>query len=242
MRALLLAFAPGGGRWDEARVEAERAWRLHPQDVFASAPCGYVLANAGQPSEGIRPIERALRVNPRDPHAFSSMPISPTPISRPASTPRGSNGRVERQDRPPITARGTYTLQGAMSAWVTSARPSPHSSALAHWRPNAFSASCNAVQGPRHRSQASRSTEVRNSGGDSTSFCGSPPGCKTRARLTHHVGAGGISGCSVGRISSSLERPLGVGRSRSLPAPAGQEPSLPILDREARTMPIWQDK
>ena len=63
MRALLLAFAPGGGRWDEARMEAERAWRLNPQDVFALAPCGYVLANAGQPSEGIRLLERALRIN-----------------------------------------------------------------------------------------------------------------------------------------------------------------------------------
>jgi len=70
MRALLLAFAPGGGRWDEARMEAERAWRLNPQDVFALAPCGYVLANAGQPSEGIRLLERALRINPRDPRAF----------------------------------------------------------------------------------------------------------------------------------------------------------------------------
>ena len=70
MRALLLAFAPGGGRWDEARMEAELAWRLNPQDVFALAPCGYVLANAGQPREGIRLLERALRINPRDPRAF----------------------------------------------------------------------------------------------------------------------------------------------------------------------------
>ena len=70
MRALLLAFAPGGGRWDEARIEAELAWRLNPQDVFALGPCGYILANAGQPLEGIRLLERALRINPRDPRAF----------------------------------------------------------------------------------------------------------------------------------------------------------------------------
>ena len=70
MRALLLAFAPGGGRWDEARIEAELAWRLNPQDSLALGPCGYVLANAGQPVEGIRLLERALRINPRDPGAF----------------------------------------------------------------------------------------------------------------------------------------------------------------------------
>jgi adenylate cyclase len=70
MRALLLAFAPGGGRWDEARIEAELAWRLNPQDVFALGPCGYILANTGQPTEGIRLLERALRINPRDPRAF----------------------------------------------------------------------------------------------------------------------------------------------------------------------------
>ena len=69
-RALLLAFAPGGGRWDEARIEAELAWRLNPQDFFALAPCGYILANAGQPREGIRLLERALRISPRDPRAF----------------------------------------------------------------------------------------------------------------------------------------------------------------------------
>jgi adenylate cyclase len=70
MRALLLAFAPGGGRWDEARIEAELAWRLNPQDFFALGPCGYILANTGQPLEGIRLLERALRINPRDPRAF----------------------------------------------------------------------------------------------------------------------------------------------------------------------------
>ena len=70
MRALLLAFAPGGGHWDEARIEAELAWRLNPQDFFALGPCGYILANVGQPMEGIRLLERALRINPRDPRAF----------------------------------------------------------------------------------------------------------------------------------------------------------------------------
>ena len=70
MRAMLLAFAPGGGRWDEARIEAELAWRLNPQDVFALGPCGYILANAGQPMEGIGLLERALRINPRDPRTF----------------------------------------------------------------------------------------------------------------------------------------------------------------------------
>jgi adenylate cyclase len=70
MRALLLAFAPGGGQWDEARIEAELAWRLNPQDFSTLSPCGYILANAGQPMEGIRLLERALRINPRDPRLF----------------------------------------------------------------------------------------------------------------------------------------------------------------------------
>ena len=70
MRALLLAFAPGGGRWAEARIEADLAWRLNPQDFDTLTPCGYVLSNAGDPVEGIRLLERALRINPRDPRAY----------------------------------------------------------------------------------------------------------------------------------------------------------------------------
>ena len=70
LRAILLAFAPGGGRWAEAGIEADRAWRLNPQDYQTLTPCGYVLSNAGNPVEGIRLLERALRINPRDPHAF----------------------------------------------------------------------------------------------------------------------------------------------------------------------------
>jgi len=70
MRALLLAYAPGGGRWEDARMEAELAWRAAPQDSLALNGAGYVLANAGDPTEGIRLLERALRINPRDPRNY----------------------------------------------------------------------------------------------------------------------------------------------------------------------------
>ncbi len=69
-KALLLAFAPNGGGWDEARAEARLAWQINPQDSLALSACGWVLANSGDPIEGIRLLERALRINPRDPYAF----------------------------------------------------------------------------------------------------------------------------------------------------------------------------
>ncbi|MEO8544923.1 MAG: adenylate/guanylate cyclase domain-containing protein [Burkholderiaceae bacterium] len=68
-KAFLLAYAPGGGRWDEARIEAELAWRGNPQDWLALAGCGFILAITGDPVEGICLLERLMRINPRDPNA-----------------------------------------------------------------------------------------------------------------------------------------------------------------------------
>ena len=70
-KALLLAYAPSGGRWDEARIEAETAHRLNPQESSVMALCGHILAHAGDPVEGIRLLDRSLRINPRDPFAFN---------------------------------------------------------------------------------------------------------------------------------------------------------------------------
>ena len=69
-KAFLLTCAPGGSRWDEARMDAREAARLNPQDAQTLSGCGYILANAGDPAQGIALLERSLRINPRDPFAF----------------------------------------------------------------------------------------------------------------------------------------------------------------------------
>jgi adenylate cyclase len=69
-KAFLLAYAPTGSRWNEARIEAQLAWQRNPQDSAALAAAGFILSNAGDPVEAIRLLERALRINPRDPYAF----------------------------------------------------------------------------------------------------------------------------------------------------------------------------
>ena len=69
-KAFLLTCAPGGSRWDEARMDAQEAARLNPQDAQTLSGCGYILANAGDPAQGIALLERSLRINPRDPFAF----------------------------------------------------------------------------------------------------------------------------------------------------------------------------
>ena len=70
MRAQLLACAPGGARWDEARIEAQLTWRLNPQHAMGLTGSGYILANAGEPREAIRLLERMLRISPRNPHVW----------------------------------------------------------------------------------------------------------------------------------------------------------------------------
>jgi adenylate cyclase len=71
VKAALLAYCPMGSRWEEARIEAERAWRLNPQDSRVLSNAGFIIACTGEPDEGIRLMERALRINPRDPFAFN---------------------------------------------------------------------------------------------------------------------------------------------------------------------------
>ena len=71
VKASLLVHCPTGSRWEEARIEAELAWRLNPQDSRVLSNAGFIIACAGEPEEGIRLMERALRINPRDPSAFN---------------------------------------------------------------------------------------------------------------------------------------------------------------------------
>ena len=71
IKALLLAYAPTGGRWDEALIEARTAHRLNPQDSLVTGIYAMILANTGDPAESIRLLERSLRINPRDPNAHN---------------------------------------------------------------------------------------------------------------------------------------------------------------------------
>ncbi len=69
-KALLLQYAPGGARWDEARIEAETAYRTNPQDAFALSAFGHITTICGDAPAGIRLLERWLRIDPRDPLAY----------------------------------------------------------------------------------------------------------------------------------------------------------------------------
>ncbi len=71
-KAMLLLQAPSGSRIDEALVEAQTAVRINPQDSNALAVCGYVTSLAGDPVEAIRLLERAVRINPRDPYGYDT--------------------------------------------------------------------------------------------------------------------------------------------------------------------------
>ena len=68
-KAVLLLYAPGGARGDEARIEAEMAYRTNPQDVFALSTFGHITAVCGDAPAAIRLLERWLRIDPRDPLA-----------------------------------------------------------------------------------------------------------------------------------------------------------------------------
>jgi adenylate cyclase len=72
LKAMLLSIAPRGSRWEEALIEAEAAYRANPQHPLAISICGFTQALAGDPNEGIRLLERSIRVNPRDPFVFST--------------------------------------------------------------------------------------------------------------------------------------------------------------------------
>ncbi|MEO6746767.1 MAG: adenylate/guanylate cyclase domain-containing protein [Caldimonas sp.] len=72
LKAALLAYSPPQGRWEEARLEADLAWRSNPNDSVVLSNSGFILAYSGAPEEGIRLMERALRINPRDPFMFNT--------------------------------------------------------------------------------------------------------------------------------------------------------------------------
>ncbi len=71
LKALLMAHEPTGGKFDEARIAAETAYRLNPQDSSVIAIYAQILIFAGDPLQAIQLLKRALRINPRDPMAYN---------------------------------------------------------------------------------------------------------------------------------------------------------------------------
>ena len=72
IKALLLAHEPSGGRWTEARVAAEMAYALNPQNSYVVLIYAQTLMFTGDPTQAIDLLKRALRVNPRDPWVFNT--------------------------------------------------------------------------------------------------------------------------------------------------------------------------
>jgi adenylate cyclase len=71
IKALLMAHEPTGGKVDEARIAAETAYRLNPQDSMVIFIYAQILIFAEEPVQAIDLLKRALRINPRDPTAYN---------------------------------------------------------------------------------------------------------------------------------------------------------------------------
>ena len=72
IKGLLLAHEPTGGRVNEARIAAEAAYRLNPQDSNVIFIFAQILIFAQEPIQAIELLKRALRINPRDPMAYNA--------------------------------------------------------------------------------------------------------------------------------------------------------------------------
>ena len=72
LRGLLIAHEPTGGKLDEARISAETAYRLNPQDSSVIFIYAQILIFAEEPVRAIELLKRALRINPRDPMAYNT--------------------------------------------------------------------------------------------------------------------------------------------------------------------------
>jgi adenylate cyclase len=72
LKALLMAHEPTGGKLAEARIAAETAYRLNPQDSSVVAIYAQILIFDGDPLQAIQLLKRTLRINPRDPHAYNT--------------------------------------------------------------------------------------------------------------------------------------------------------------------------
>jgi adenylate cyclase len=72
LKALLLAYASNGGRWEEALIECRTAIQINPQDSYAVIIAAHLISNGGDARSAFPLLERLLRINPRDPYAYNT--------------------------------------------------------------------------------------------------------------------------------------------------------------------------
>ena len=58
------------GHLDDALLEAERALALNPSNFLAYTSTGLTLTLLGRPDEGVRLMQRGLKINPQDPRMY----------------------------------------------------------------------------------------------------------------------------------------------------------------------------
>ena len=66
-KGLLLGYAPGADRMDEALVNLRRACEINPHNMSALIALGSIEIMAGNAAQAIEPLRHALRISPRDP-------------------------------------------------------------------------------------------------------------------------------------------------------------------------------
>ena len=71
IKSLLLAHHPTGGKLNEARIAAETAYRLNPQDSTVASIYAQILIFVEEPVQAIDLLKRTLRINPRDAMAYN---------------------------------------------------------------------------------------------------------------------------------------------------------------------------
>jgi adenylate cyclase len=71
-RGILSALASTRDRWEEALADCRRALELNPNDAVNLQALGWVEVAYGNAKEGIEHLLLAVRVNPRDPWAYSA--------------------------------------------------------------------------------------------------------------------------------------------------------------------------
>jgi len=70
-KGLLLAYARGRNRVDEALASLRRAHELNPHSMATLSALGYVETMAGNAEKAVELLLQALRISPRDPTQFS---------------------------------------------------------------------------------------------------------------------------------------------------------------------------
>ena len=71
IKGLLLSSHPTGGKLEEARIAAETAYRLNPQDSIVTYLFAQILIYVEEPVQAIELLKRTLRISPRDPAVYT---------------------------------------------------------------------------------------------------------------------------------------------------------------------------